>query len=103
MTMVLKKDKAKVLDEVWTEERIRGFLDVQSPVGVDSDFHMLLKAYQQMRADDFGIFIAMFQAQGRDISARNASGQTLLEIASQHRNSTAFVKILSAAGTQPAV
>lgn len=98
--MVLKKDKAKILDEVWTEERIRGFLDVQPPRGVHGDFHMLLKAYQQMRADDFDIFITMFQGQGRDINASNASGQTLLDIASTHRNSAAFVKILSAAGAQ---
>lgn len=100
--MVLKKDKAKILDEVWTEERIRGFLDVQPPPGVDGDFHMLLKAYQQMRADDFGIFITMFLGQGRDINASNASGQTLLEIASKHRNSPEFVKILTGAGAQPA-
>ena len=31
--MVLKKDKAKVLDEVWTEDRIRGFLDVAPAAG----------------------------------------------------------------------
>jgi len=100
--MVLKKDKAKVLDEVWTEERIRGFLDIQPPEGVNGDFHTLLKAYQQMRADDFSIFITMFQAKGRDINASNAPGQTLLQIASTHRNSAAFVDILTAAGARPA-
>ncbi len=97
--MALKKDKAKVLDEVWTEERIRGFLDIVPPAGVDGDFHTLLKAYQQMRADDFRIFIDMFQTDGRNINACNASGQTLLAIASAHRNSHQFVQILTAAGS----
>lgn len=96
--MVLKKDKAKVLDEVWTEERIRGFLNIMPPAGVDGDFHTLLKAYQQMRADDFRIFIDMFQADARNINACNASGQTLMAIASAHRNSHQFVEILTAAG-----
>lgn len=98
--MVLKKDKAKILDEVWTEERIRGFLEVQPPPGVDGDFHMLLKAYQQMRADDFAIFITMFQAKGRNINACNARGQTLLEIVSTHRNSPEFARVLTDAGAQ---
>ena len=95
--MALKKDKAKILDEVWTEERIRGFLDIEPPAGVDRDFHTLLKAYQQMRADDFKSFISMFLAENRNINASNPSGQTLLNIVSEHRNSGEFAKILNQA------
>jgi hypothetical protein len=96
--MALKKDKAKILDEVWTEDRIRGFLDIEPPTGVDRDFHALLKAYQQMRADDFKVFIDMFKAAGRGIDARNPAGQSLLAIIRAHRNSGEFVDILLAAG-----
>lgn len=98
--MSLKKDKAKVLDEVWTEERIRGFLDIRAPSGVNVDFHTLLKAYQQMRAEDFGAFLQMFTAEGRDVDAVNERGETLLMIVSQHRNAPAYAEILTAAGAR---
>jgi hypothetical protein len=48
-----RKDKQKIVDEVWTEERIRSFLDLQPPAGMDADFHRLQRAYQSMRAEDF--------------------------------------------------
>ncbi len=95
---MLKKDKAKVLDEVWTEDRVRSFLDLQPAEGVDPDFHVLLKAYQSMRASDFELFVGFFQSAKRDINATNASGQSLLNIASQHRNSSEFVAVLQDAG-----
>ena len=95
---MLKKDKAKVLDEVWTEDRVRSFLDLQPVEGVDPDFHVLLKAYQSMRASDFELFIGFFQNAKRDVNARNPSGQSLLDIASQHRNGNEFVSVLQEAG-----
>ncbi len=96
--MTLKKDKAKVLDEVWTEERIRGFLEIEPPAGIDPDFHTLLRAYQQMRADDFAAFIDMFVAAGRDINARNNHGESLLDIVSSHRLGEEFAVTLKTAG-----
>ncbi len=96
----MRKDKEKVLDEVWTEDRVREFLDVQPPKGVNADFHMLLKAYQSMRADDFEIFIGMFLEKGHDISAANDEGRTVLSYASEHRNSGEFVEILKNNGAK---
>lgn len=93
-----KKDKAKVLDEVWTEDRVRSFLELQTAAGVDPDFHTLLKAYQSMRASDFELFVGFFQRAKRDINAKNPAGQTLLDIAKQHRNSGEFVAVLLDAG-----
>jgi hypothetical protein len=98
--MNLKKDKAKILDEVWTEERIRGFLEIEPPAGVNSDFHTLLRAYQQMREDDFATFIDMFVAAGRNINARDGNGQSLLDIVSKHRLGTEFVATLRAVGAE---
>jgi hypothetical protein len=95
--MVLKKDKEKVLDEVWTKERVESFLLVEPPAGVDSDFHRLHKAYQSMRPDNFESFVAMFIANKGNIKATNPEGETVLTIASQHRNSGAQVAILTAA------
>ena len=55
-----KKDKEKVLDEVWTEERVHSFLDIQPPAGEDPDFHALLSAYRSMRLENFEQFLSFF-------------------------------------------
>ena len=94
----MKKDKQKVLDEVWTEERIRGFLDLLPPDGTDADFHRLFKAYQSMRADDFSIFVEMAVTAGLNLQAVGPDGQTVREIASRHRMSGEFVVTLEEAG-----
>ena len=40
----MKKDKEKVLDEVWTEDRVRSFLDVRTHDGSSEDFDVLIAA-----------------------------------------------------------
>ena len=65
----MRKDKEKVLDEVWTEDHVRSFLNVRSHDNTAEDFHMLLKAYQSMRAEDFELFVGFFLADKRDINA----------------------------------
>jgi len=95
---VQRKDKQKVIDEVWTEERVRGFLALEPPEGVNADFHRLQRAYQSMRAEDFAVFVSMFcEAQG-EIGARGPEGQTLLEEISRHRQGAEFAEILREAG-----
>ena len=94
----MRKDKQKVLDEVWTEDRVRSFLDYQSIEGTDADFHLLLKAYQSMRASDFELFVRFFQAQDRNVNATNPEGQSVLSIVSQHRHGIEFANILRSAG-----
>ena len=46
----MRKDKEKVLDEVWTEDHVKSFLQVRPHDGSDENFYMLLKAYKSMRA-----------------------------------------------------
>ncbi|MDX1504209.1 MAG: PA4642 family protein [Spongiibacter sp.] len=94
----MKKDKEKVLDEVWTEDRVREFLCVEPKAGTNADFHKLLKAYQSMRADDFELFIGMFLESGGDINATDSAGRTVLSYAREHRNSTEFVAALEKNG-----
>ena len=93
-----KKDKKTVVDEVWTLDRVRSFLDLLPPTGIDADFHRLLRAYQSMRSDNFADFIAMFKAAGGQLTARGPDQQTLLEEISRHRHARAFVEILRNAG-----
>jgi hypothetical protein len=96
----MKKDKEKVLDEVWTEERVAGFLSVVSHDEVAEDFHMLLKAYQGMRASDFARFLELFTAEGRDVNASNDAGETVLSIVSKHRRSGEYAELLRTHGAR---
>ena len=96
----MRKDKEKVLDEVWTEDHVRGFLDVRSHDGTDEDFHMLLKAYQSMRVSDFELFVQFFGEQDRNVNATGRDGRTVLDIVSTHRHGTDYAEILKAAGAQ---
>ncbi len=94
----MRKDKEKVLDEVWTEEHIRSFLDFRPYDGSNGDFHVLLKAYQSMRASDFELFVQFFREQNRDINAAGRDGRTVLEIVSEHRHGSEYADILLSAG-----
>lgn len=96
--MALKKDKEKVLDEVWTEDHVRSFLDVRPHDGTNEDFHMLLKAYQSMRASDFELFVYFFGEQDRNVNATGRDGRTVLEIVSGHRHGAEYADILRKAG-----
>lgn len=88
--MTLKKDKQKVLGEIFGEDRVRSFLELQPPAGVDADFHVLERSYRGMGAENFTTLLELFTAAGRNLSATNPQGQTLLEILSEHQNSSAY-------------
>jgi len=95
----MRPDKAKVVDEVWDERRIRSFLD-KAPLakGLDPDFSALLHAYRSMRPNDFEAFIHWFRQAGRNLEAENDRGETLLNIIAEHRLARPFRAILQAAG-----
>jgi hypothetical protein len=96
----MRKDKEKVLDEVWTEDRVKSFLEVRSYDEVEEDFHMLLKAYQSMRADDFEKFVGFFTAEGRSVNSKDPEGRTVLSIVREHRRSGEYAEILKQAGAE---
>jgi hypothetical protein len=96
----MAKDKEVIVDEVWTEARIRDFLDVKPAEAIEADFHALLKAYQQMRADDFEKFVAMFIEQGRNVNVCNPQGRTVLSYIHEHAKSGEYAQILMQHGAQ---
>lgn len=91
----MRPDKAKVVDEVFDDERIRSFLD-KGPLGAEpsADFSALLYAYRSMRPADFARFVEFFLADNRDLNARGRDGQTLAEVIASHRHATPFLDIL---------
>ena len=62
----MRADKAKVVDEIWDDERVHSFL-AKAPLGPDEDpdFSKLIFAYRSMRVDDFARFIPAFTAAGQ--------------------------------------
>jgi len=98
--MSLKKDKGKVLGEVFDDERVRSFLDYQAPAGVSNDFHALEKAYRGMNIDNFVTFLGVFKEAGRDLNATNPDGKTLAEVAGEHGHGVEYVDALRAAAAE---
>ena len=96
--MAERKDKQKVIGEPMTDEQIKVFLDFPPEEGENPDFHVLLKAYRALRAEDFERFVTFFLEQGRDLRAGDSQGRTLLDVIRGHGKSDAFVAILERAG-----
>ena len=98
----VRPDKQKVVDEVWDDVRIRGFLD-KAPLGegVDPDHSALVYAYRSMRPEDFKVFIEHFTGAGRDLDARGEAGETLMELIANHRRAEPFRRILEDARRRP--
>lgn len=95
-----KKDKEKVLGEVWDLDRVKSFLDVVIPAGVNADYHRLTKAYQSMREEHFEQYIELLQAQGGDINATGPNGQTVLSVIQEHDQGKPYAKALIKAGAK---
>ncbi|MEM8562420.1 MAG: PA4642 family protein [Pseudomonadota bacterium] len=96
----MKKDKEKVLDEVWTEDHVKSFLQFRPHDGSDENFHILLKAYQSMRAEDFRLFVGFFIDEGRDVNARGKHGDSVLDIIRTHRHGSEYAAVLEAVGAK---
>lgn len=98
--MALKKDKQKVLGEVFDEARVKSFLDVPARPDVDQAYDILEKAYRGMKAENFVSFVTFFKEAGYDINAKNPAGQTFLQVISEHKLSGEYVEILKNAGAK---
>jgi hypothetical protein len=99
----MRPDKKIITDEVWDDERVRGFLSPRSPQGGDHpDFVLLVNAYRGMRVDDFARFIRFYREDQHDLDARNELGQSFVEFIARHRHGREFVEVMLAAGATPA-
>ena len=96
--MSLKKDKQKVLGEVFDDERVKSFLDYLAPQGVSRDFHLLEKAYRGMNIDNFISFVDFFKQAGYDLNATNPDGLSMVKIMNQHKQGIDYAQALIKAG-----
>ena len=95
--MSLKKDKQKVLGEVFDDARVKSFLDFEAPAGVSTDFHLLEKAYRGMNIDNFVTFLGFFKEAGYDLAATNPDGNTLVDIAGEHGHGSEYIEAIKTA------
>lgn len=95
----MRPDKKAIVDEVWDDARIEGFLQ-KPPMGdgENPDFSILLYAYRSMRVDDFARFLPLYKAAGKDPGVRGRDGKTLRELLAGHRKAAPFIEVLDAAG-----
>lgn len=98
--MALKKDKQKVLGEVFNDERVKSFLHVEPSGEADVDYRALERAYRGMKAENFASFVKFFVEDGRNINAKNEDGKTLLQVISEHRLATEYISALESAGAR---
>ena len=98
----MRKDKQKVLDEVWDDDRVKSFLGKTAPsqsgqpLPGDADFYVLRHAYQSMRPGDFKRFLDYFEAEGHTVHAKDGKGRTLAAVIASHANAIPFIELLSA-------
>lgn len=98
--MSLRKDKEKVLGEVFDDARIKTFLNFPAPVGVHPDYHLLEKAYRGMRGENFATFVKFFVEAGHDLNAPGPDGKTFLQTVKTHRLAEEYIIALEQAGAQ---
>ncbi len=96
--MSAKKDKQKVIGEVFDDQRVRSFLQLQPPINIDRDFHMMERAYRSMNIENFDTFMDFFCAAGYRVEALSSDGKTLLQIILKHRLGQPYASSLSAHG-----
>ena len=89
--MALKKDKQKVLGEVFDDERVQGFLEGTPPINVSKDFYLLERAYRGMNIENFKTFVRFFVEAGYDLKAVNQNNQTMADLLATHRQGAEYL------------
>ena len=87
-------------DEDWSDERLKSFLEQQSPEGMPTDYNILLIAYRGMTLELFTRFIPLYIEAGKDINVALEDGSTFLDLVSKHRKSSDYAQALADNGAQ---
>ena len=98
--MALKKDKQKVLGEVFDDERVKSFLEITPRDGSDADFQLLERAYRGMKIENFETFVKFFTAEGKNLNAKNEQGAKFIDVVKSHRYAKPYIDALVAAGAE---
>ena len=92
------RTQREVRDEVWSDERIKSFLDILPPEGIPADYNIILLAYRGMLLEMFARFIPFFIEAGHDINVTLEDHSTILDLIASHRKSSQYAGILLKSG-----
>ncbi len=92
------RTQREVRDEVWSDERIKSFLDILPPEGTPTDYNIILLAYRGMLPEMFARFIPFFVEAGRDINVTLEDNTTILDLIAAHRKSSEYADVLIKSG-----
>ena len=91
----MKRDKARVEGEQWSEDRLLQYLEFNTYDGTDRDFHCLYRAYTRMDETTFLQFVALFKGAGRNLAATNPDGLTVAALLADHAQSEFYLAALA--------
>ena len=93
-----ERTQREIINEEWSDERLKLVLTIEPPEGVPADYAILLKAYRGMTAELFERFIPFFVEAGHDINVKLDDGSTFLDLVSRHRKGAPYAATLEAHG-----
>ena len=94
--MSIKKDKQKVLGEVFDDERVKSFLDYIPYGDINQDYAVLERAYRGMVEENFATFVQFFVEAGRDLHAKNNQGLSFTQVIAEHRHAGPYLAAIKA-------
>lgn len=95
-----ERKQPETRDEVWSDERVKSFLNILPPDGTPADYHILLKAYRGMLPEHFERFVPFFIEAGRDLNTTLEDGSTFLDLLDKHRRAAPYRETLEAHGAR---
>lgn len=93
----MRKEKKQVIGGEVSDESIRLFLLPEPADETPPSLHKLIKAYRGLRIDDFKRFLECFAEAGYDLDAKNARGETFVDLISGQRQAEPYIEAVEAA------
>ena len=92
----MRKDKKQVIGDEIADDSIKLFLQPEPADDTPPSLHKLIKAYRGLRIDDFERFLGFFVATGYDLDARDAKGQSFIDLVADQRQARPYIELIEA-------
>jgi len=92
----MRKDKKQVIGDEIADDSIKLFLQPEPADDTPPSLHKLIKAYRGLRIDDFERFLGFFVAAGYDLDARDAKGQSFIDLVADQRQAKPYIELIEA-------
>ncbi|WP_444816492.1 PA4642 family protein [Stutzerimonas frequens] len=92
----MRKDKKQVIGDEIADDSIKLFLQPEPADDTPPSLHKLIKAYRGLRIDDFERFLGFFVTAGYDLDARDAKGQSFIDLVADQRQARPYIELIEA-------